>query len=121
MKQQYKKPQITVFSNDIGGQLTDSANSGSCLTYRDILSLVEDAFAEINGNLPATIEIKHQVLKHVSKNNFALALRTAIVGASKVTSPVAATIMDTDGVTMIPEIACGCAGFAPQTTRSAAM
>lgn len=99
MKQQYNKPQIAVFSNSFDVQRKSPVYSGPSLTHKHILGLVEDAFAEISGDLTATIAIKRQVLELLAEGNFALALRTAIVGASKVADPAAITIMGAVGGT----------------------
>lgn len=115
MKQEYNKPQMTVFSNDPGAQRKDPADSGPSLTHRHILGLVEDAFAEISGDLTATIAVKRQVLEHLSVDNFTLALRTAIVGASRVATPTGITILDAAGV---PEVGCGCTGHSVSTPHS---
>lgn len=115
MKQQYNKPQMTVFSNGFGAQRRDPAHSGPSLTHKHILGLVEEAFAEISGDLPATIAVKRQVLEHLSADNFVLALRSAIVGASKVASPVGITILD---AVSVPEVGCGCTGHSVSTSHS---
>lgn len=103
-KKEYRKPQITVFGNAIGALQKDPANLVLSLTYKDILCLVEGAYAEIEGDLLSMIEIKRQVLGHVAENHFIRALRTAIVGASKVASPVAISMTS---VSTVPGIACG--------------
>lgn len=115
MKQQYCKPLITVFSNGLGRHLKDVADSGQPLSHRDILGLVQDAFAEINGDLQATIAVKRQVLEHVSEGNFARAMRAAIVGASQVARPFA--IVGAVGVTKLPAGDCGCTGVSDVGAR----
>lgn len=87
-KRPYHKPQMGVFRYCPETTQHGSGDLHLSLSYKEILGLVEDAFAEIRGDLPTKIEIKRQVLDHLSENNLALALYAAIVGASKVANPI---------------------------------
>lgn len=82
----YGKPGIQALGYDPDANILNSDETHICLSRKDVLGIVERAFAEIGGDLSTKVQVKLEVLELVSDGKLAHALLTAIAGAAKLAS-----------------------------------
>jgi hypothetical protein len=85
MPEDYRQPSVSEIGFDLDA--AQLAHSEKCLmlSHQDVLGIVQSALRELGPQSPELIAIKRDVLAEVADGKLANALRTAIIGAGKLT------------------------------------
>ena len=83
MKQDYVPTRLMLIDFEFEHAILRDCDPYLTLSRKDVLGIVQSAFAELDDTDPQLIAIKQQVLEEVSEGKLAHALRTAIIGAGQ--------------------------------------
>ena len=84
MPQEYGKPAITPLGFDFDNARVLDAQAHISLSRTDVLGIVQSALDEIGPASEDIVALKREVLNAVAEGRLADALRTAILGAGRV-------------------------------------
>jgi EAL domain-containing protein (putative c-di-GMP-specific phosphodiesterase class I) len=83
MTSTYEKPKFDIIEYDFDRGTLAGAEAYLTLSRKDVLGIVQSAFAELVEDDSELVAIKRQVLEEVARGHLARALRSAIIGAGR--------------------------------------
>lgn len=83
MKQDYGPARLVHLDFDFERKILRHCDAYLTLSRKDVLAIVQSAFAELGETDPQLIAVKQQVLEDIAEGKLAHALRSAIIGAGQ--------------------------------------
>lgn len=83
MSKNYASPEVGPIEFDFEDSILPNAQAYMTLSRKDVLGIVNSAFAQLGADRRALVAVKREVLEAVVEGRLAEALRIAIVGAGQ--------------------------------------